>query len=459
MSSRLVAGEKPRGAARARGRPRRPYRLARGGTGQARPLRFVALVSVVFTPTAAGQSNASDLPQWHPLRADRVADERELPSTTMSEGFYTRLSRVHEMLDDDSTEEALELMDRIRPNRIGKYEAAQLHQTYGFVYLQLGRDDEALDAFQKCLELDALPTHQQQGIVYSVAGLHAGNERYEESNAALLRWFRYESDPMAEAYVFMGANFARRELMPEALPYVVRANQLAEQPNENWRDLQLAIHVRLDQLAEAINLLKDNIGIWPEKLRNYVVLSGLYTQTRQDEGALAALLIPWQRGMLVVEADILNLVRLNLFLENPARAGMILSEAMERGHVEESSENFKLLLNSWTMARETDRAVDTIDKLARLADDGEIHYRKAMLLNETGEWEGVVESCRLAMEKGGLEKPGEVWLLQGVALAELGRFDQAIAAFESAMQSGSDNVRRNASTWIGYVEERSPGSS
>ena len=416
-------------------------------------------MSVVLTPAAAGQSNAIDLPQWHPLRADRVADERELPSTTMSEGFYTRLSRVHELLDADSPEEALELMDRIRPDRIGKYEAAQLYQTYGFVYSQLGRENEALDAFQKCMELDSLPTHQQQGIVYSVAGFHAGNERYDESNTALMRWFRYEPDPIAEAYIFVGANFAQREMMREALPYVVRANQLAEQPSENWRELQLAIHVRLGQFADAINLLKGNIGIWPDKVRNYVVLSGLYTETGQDEGALAALLIPWQRGVLVVEADILNLVRLNLFLENPARAGTILSEAMERGHVEESSKNLRLLLNSWTMARETDRAVDAIDKLARLADDGEVYHRKALLLNESGEWEGVVESCRLAMEKGGLEEPGEVWLLQGVALAELGRFDQAIAAFENAKRSGSDNVRRNASTWIGYVEERSPGSS
>ena len=220
----------------------------------------------------------------------------------MSEGFYTRLSRVHELLDADSPEEALELMDRIRPDRIGKYEAAQLYQTYGFVYSQLGREDEALDAFRKCMELDALPTHQQQSIVYSVAGFHAGNERYDESNTALMRWFRYEPDPIAEAYIFMGANFAQREMMREALPYVIRANQLAEQPSENWRDLQLAIHVRLGQLADAIDLLKDNIGIWPDRVRNYVVLSGLYTETGQDEGALAALLIPWQRGALVVEA-------------------------------------------------------------------------------------------------------------------------------------------------------------
>lgn len=421
--------------------------------------RLAALVSALLAPLAAGQSEIDDLPSWHPLRADRVADVRKPPLPTMSESFYSRLSRAHTLLDEDDPAAALESMNRIRPRGLGGYESAQLYQTYGFVYLELDREDEALDAFQKCLELDALPTHQQQGIVYTVAGLHADNERYEESNETLLRWFRHESDPIADAYVFMGANFARRDMMAEALPYVVHANRIAEEPSENWRNLQLAVHVRLGQLAEAIELLKDNIGIWPETLRNYVALSGLLAQTGQDEAALAALSIPWQRGMLEAKADILNLVRLNLSVESPARAAKILVEAMERGHVEENAENLRLLLDAWTMARENDRAVDTIDSLARLADDGEIYHRKALLQNETGEWEGVVESCRLALDKGGLARPGEVWLLQGVALAELGHLGEAIDAFENAKRTGNDDVRRNANAWISYVEERNPGSS
>ena len=417
---------------------------------------FVAVASAMLAPFAAAESTG-DLPQWHPLRSDRVADVRDAPPPTMSESFYNRLSRAHALLDEDSPGEALTLLDRVRPDRIGRYEAAQLYQTYGYIYSRLAREDDAFEAFGKSLELDALPTHQQQGIRYSVAGYHAGNERYQESNVALLRWFRYEPDPSAEAYVVMGANFAQREMMAEALPYVLRANRLAEQPSQNWRNLQLAIHVELGQFADAIELLKDNIGIWPDNVRNYTALSSLYAETGDDAGALASLSIPWRRGILLAQEDILNLVRLNLFLENPARAATVLSEAMERGHVDENPRNLRFLLNAWMMARENDRAIATIDKLARLADDGEVYRRKALLLNETGEWEGVVESCRLALAKGGLGNPGEVWLLQGVALAELGRFGKAIDAFENARRSGKDSVRRDANAWIGYVEERSRG--
>ena len=417
------------------------------------------LASALLAPGALAQQDHSDLPQWHPLRPDRVAAEREEPSASMSETFYRRLARTHELLDEDNLTEALELMDRIRPDRIAEYEAAQLYQTYGFVYSQLEREEEAFAAFEKCLELDALPTFVQQGIVYSVAGYYAGQERFAESNNTLLRWFEHQAEPIADAYILMGANFAQREMMREALPYVVRANQLAKKPNENWRNLQLAIHAELNQFPEAIDLLKNNIGIWPDNLRYYLVLSSFYMETNNDAGALASLTIPWYRGLLDKEVDIISLVRLNLFLENPARAGEVLSEAMEMGYVEENSENLRILLNSWTMAREMDRAVEAIDKLAQISEDGEYYHRKAMLLNETGDWEGVVESCRLAVEKGGLERPGEVWVLQGVALAELGRFGEAIEAFENAKRVGSDNIRRNSNAWINYVKDRSGQSS
>ena len=420
---------------------------------------LIGLLAAALLAPAAGAQGSGSLPSWHPLRVDRVADEREEPASSMSEGFYRRLARAHELLDEDNLNEALGVMDRIRPDRLSAYEGAQLYQTYGFVYSQLEREEEAFEAFGKCLELDALPTPVQQGIVYSMAGYYAGQERFGESNETLLRWFQYQAEPIPDAYVLMGANFAQREMMREALPYVARANQLVEEPNENWRNLQLAIHVELGQFPEAIDLLKENIGIWPENLRFYVLLSSLYMQTENDAGALAALTIPWHRGLLVEEADILNLTRLNLFLDNPARAGTVLEEAMTRGHVEETPENLRVLLNSWTLAREMDRAVGAIDKLAQLSEDGEYYQRKAMLLNETGDWEGVVESCRLALEKGGLERPGDVWVLQGVALAELRRFGEAVAAFESAKRNGGDSVRRNANAWIGYVRDRTGETS
>lgn len=426
-------------------------------------LRFftrLLLLTYAFSAfVATAQSEDDGLPTWHPLRTDRVAEVRKTPPSNMSESFYNRLSRAHQLLDEGNPDEALTLLSRIRPDRSVTYEAAQLHQTYGFIYTQLNREDEAFEAFEKTLELDALPTHQHQAIAYSVAGYYAGNEQYEKSSQALLDWFRYEPSPQAEAYAVMAANYAQKGMMQEALPYVLVANRLAEQPNRNWRNLQLAVHIALSQFEDAIALLKENVGIWPNDVQTYVTLSMLYTETGEELSALAALSIPWQKGILVAQENILDLVRLNLYLNNPERGGVILSEAMQQGYVEENTKNLKLLLNTWMFAKEHNRAIETIDKLAELAEDGEVYRQKALLLNESGDWEGVVESCRQALEKGGLENPGDVWLLRGVALAELRLFDEALDAFENAKSAGDERVERDANAWIGYVEERNQGSS
>ena len=421
--------------------------------------RLVLLTYAFSASAAIAQSENDGLPTWHPLRTDRVAEVRKTPPSNMSESFYNRLSRAHQLLDEDNPGEALTLLSRIRPDRSVTYEAAQLHQTYGFIYTQLNLEDEAFEAFEKTLELNALPTHQHQAIAYSVAGYYAGKEQYEKSNQALLDWFRYEPNPQAEAYAVMGANYAQLDMMREALPYVSTANRLVEQPNQNWRNLQLAVHIALGQFEDAIVLLKANVGIWPNDVQTYVTLSMLYTETGEELSALAALSIPWQKGILVAQENILDLVRLNVYLNNPERGGIILSEAMQQGYVEENTKNLKLLLNTWMFAKEHKRAIETIDKLAELAEDGEVYRQKALLLNESGDWEGVVVSCRQALEKGDLESPGDVWLLQGVALTELKLFDKALDAFENAMQVGDESIQRDANAWIGYVEERDRESS
>ena len=417
------------------------------------------LIAVLLTPCAFAQNENGGLPQWHPLRSDRVAEERKLPPTTMSESFFVRISRVHRLLEERNLDEALVLLDRVNPKRVSRYEAAQLHHTYGVVYSQLERVSDAFEEFRKSWELDLLPTHQQQSLTYSLAGFYANTERYSESNQTLLRWFQFEQNPHAESYAVMGQNFARQQLMQEALPYVLTANRLAEQPNRNWRKLQLAIHVELKQFIDAIDLLKDNIGVWPRDVDNYVVLSRLYVETGEDVSALAALEIPWQRGILQKRQDILNLVRLNLYHENPARAAQVLSEAIQQDYVEENIRNLRLLNSAWMLAREHDLAIATLDKLAQLAEDGEVYWQKAMLQNENGNWTGVVDSCRSALAYGDLENRGEIWLLKGIALAELDLFSEAIDALQNANQSDNDNIRRSANAWIDYIKERNQESS
>ena len=402
---------------------------------------------------AAGSESGEPWPAWHPLREARKVEPREESSTTMSESVYRQLSQAHELLGDGKLDAAIASLQRVGTRNLRPYELAQVQQAFGFVYAQQGRDDEALAAFEQCIELDALPTFVQQGIVYSVASYYAGQERYAESNAAAMRWFRHEADPGADAYMLVGVNHVQQGEMLEGLPYVRRANRLAT-PRAAWMQVELAILVESDRLDEAIAVAEEIVGLWPNEVRYYETLSGLLMQTGDDDRALAALTVPWLRGLLVQEAPILKLVRLNLHLHNPARGAEVLAAAMEAGRVRPTFENLELLMHAWAAAKEARRAAAMTDRLAVLARNGEYHLRKALLLNESGDWRGAADAAADALAKGGLERPGEAWVLRGTALAELERPGEAVEAFENAKREGSQATRRAAAAWIVYMEDR-----
>ena len=418
---------------------------------------LLALTTGVALAASGTEPPQADWPDWHPLREDRAAQIREEPSTSMSPRSYEQLSRVHEQLGEGKLDEALASLKRLGTRGLNKYELAQAHQAYGFIYSQQGREEEAFAAFEQCIALDALPSFVQQGIIYSVASYYASQERYGESTDMLMRWFRHEADPAADAYMLAGVNQVQSGNLLAGLPYVQRANALASPPRESWKQAELAILFETKRYLQAIALLEGMLGLWPDRVRYYETLSGLLMETGQESRALSALAIPWLRGLLTEQRQLLALARLNLYLNNPERGAEVLHGAIEAGYVQPSQENLELLLNAHSAARETGRALEVIERLAQQAEDGEYHLRKALLLNETGNWEGVADAAGKALDKGGLERPGEAWILRGVALAELERYVEALEAFASARNKGRESARRNAESWMAYVRDRTGG--
>ena len=114
----------------------------------------------------------------------------------------------------------------------------------------------------------------------------------------------------------------------------------------------------------------------------------------------------------------------------------------------------KLLLGAWTAAREFDQAIEVINVLAPMINDGDLYIQKAMLLNEKGDWEGIKLAASQALNTGNLAKPGDIYILMGMAQTELEEYIQAINSFEKAVELGTDGNKRNAEAWIEYVTDR-----
>lgn len=387
------------------------------------------------------------------LNDNREIKKHKEATQAMTERVYKRLGNIHEMMGEERYQDALEDVEKLARVPLNDHEKALVEQTFGFLYVQMDRYQEALQRFEKSLSYNALPGAATQGMLYSLAGLYASEARHLEAIATMRRWFQYEADPKAEAYMVIASSFSELERYDDALPYVKKAISKADKPNEDWYMLELAIHIEKNRYADAAAVLRRMLLIWPQKPKYWELLASIYIEMGEDKNALNAMMIAYRNGMVTQSDKLLSLVQLNMLLEIPYTAGVILETEMSKGTVDKTRQNLDMLLVAWTDARAYDKAIGVIEQLAELTGDGDYHLRKARIYNEQGNWEGVTSSVAAALELG-VDEPALAHMLAGMAYIELENFAESERAFKAVQASGNAKQRDNAAEWLSFLNEK-----
>ncbi|MEM6639287.1 MAG: tetratricopeptide repeat protein [Pseudomonadota bacterium] len=391
-----------------------------------------------------------------PLAAAQDEDKEKEKNTVMSERAYKRLSQAHEALGENRFADTIELLRQMEEKlRLSDYEKALVLQTYGFVYAQQEKYDQALEYFERCVALDALPLKAQQGMLYSLAGLYANNQQWLKAVETIEKWLVAEPDPPPEAYILIASSYAELKRYRDSLPWIEKAIAATDDPKESWYQLMIAMYFELKEFSNAARTARTMISIWPDKKTNWEMLQGAYQELGDDHAAMSALELGYRRGVLADEPNIVNLARMKMYLDVPVEAGEIMSREMQAGRVQRTTKHLELLLAAWEQAREFEKAVVIIDELASAAPTGKLYARKAQLYSERNRWDDVVSSADQALDRGGLtnKEEGTVLLLKGVALMEMDRNNEAEATFTRVSRLGG-RAAKQASSWIQYLKDQ-----
>lgn len=429
------------------------------------------LLSLAITPLLLGGVVMFASASVNAQELSCPTEERKPVATAMDERTFRRLTIVHELLGNSEYTEALSRLQALAAKgNFTPYEESQIEQAHGFILIGQGGDANyraATPHFERAIELDALPDQAQKGMMYSLASLYMqrasepGNDvYYQKTIDMMLRWLCIEKNPKGDALILIASAYAQQEKYKQALPWVQRAiASQPEKPVESWYQLELAIYYEERNFSEAAKVLKKVVAHWPSKARYWEMLSGAYQELRQDDKALATMMLAYQAGLIDKEDRLLNVARMNLFLDNPVVAGNILQTGMNNGTIQESTKNLELMLGAWTAAREFEKAIAVIDKLAPRSDTGDYYFQRAQLFMEKAGWAEVVESANNAIDKG-LDEVCEAHLMVGVASAELDRFDAADQALKMASRTScKKSVRDQARGWQSYVQDRRQAAS
>lgn len=416
------------------------------GKLQGRRARLLAACAAVLVACSAAPCAAQD--------AAAEARQRSEPGSMMGEHVFRRFETITGLYGDGRYEEALDMVQSFLRAELNDYERAMGEQLLGYSLIAMDRLAEAVPRFERALELDALPNNAHFSLMRSLAQLYAAQEQWQKSIDLMTQYLDYQPEASAEDRIVLGQAHVQLGRHREALPWVRGAIARAgDEARESWYQLELAVHFELQDHPAALRVLKQLVARWPDRLRYWEMMAGVHQALGQDKEALAALMAAYNGGLIQDQAKLLNLVRMSLYVDLPYQAGRMLEQAMADGRIDADRANLELLLQAWTAARELELAVAVIDRLAPLTKDGELFVRKARLMMDQNQWQSTLEAARQALELGDIDRPGQAWLMIGIALMELDQLRESRQAFQRAQEFDADS-RRQAREWQRFVEDK-----
>ncbi len=369
---------------------------------------------------------------------------------TLREGTYRRLVAAQELMEKGKLAEAEKRLKSLRASvaRHG-YERAVVEQTWGYLQAARERYGQAIEAFRRALAGGELPEDVALELRYNIAQLEAAREHWQAAARAYEAWLADARSPSAGSYAFGAQVYSQLGRYDKAVTAIRKAIAKADHPRENWYQLLAALHYRRHDLESMARVLERMVTLWPKRARYWKQLASTHYLLGHRRRALAVMALAYRQGFLQREPELLNLVNLYLQEKIPWKAARVLEREMAAGRIRRSGRNLERLGEIWMQARERKEALAGLEAAARTRKSGPLHLRLARLYYDREQWRKVIQHARKARSLGGLDNPGDAWLLEGMAQHELGRDEPARRAFVQAERYSASAA--SARQWLAYL--------
>lgn len=371
----------------------------------------------------------------------------------MNERTLNAINQIQESIDAKNYTVALASLQDLRQRRLSAYETAHVHNLEGFVHYQQDDLARAQKSYEEALAQKQLPDSMIASLRLTLGRLGILQEQWQMAvdNLKALLAMENQNEPtnrilLANAYVGQGQHKLALVELTQAIAETRAKNQ---QPSENALSLLAAVHYDLGNLDAMREVTRELALVYPRE-QYFLNLAALFGQSGDQKRQLALVESLLQDGRLTQEQQIKMAASLYLALDLPYKAARLLDSAMSAGGVAEDESTLELLSQAWLSAAEPDRAIPPLERAAKLAGDGELYLSLARLHLDEYRFAEAAAAAQAAIDKGGVRQEGGAWLLYGMALARMNRWDKAAEVLARA--ADYDYTQRYAQQWLAYVE-------
>ena len=412
---------------------------------------FLACVwSVLFAAVSFGDDvGGGDIPVSE-VDLEELAKDREEKAKKYGVKPRTKkkITSAIEALEEERFTDAQEILEGLSYRRMNPYERAVAYRISAYVAFNAGDHEGAVEAFGKVLEQEVLPLDDEASIRFNIVQLRSSMGKWEEVIAGLEDWFKYEEDPNPLAYYLMAIAYFQLDRPAEALEPARQAVERSPDPREGWLQLLAALYVQKEDYDGATPVLEQLVVRYPKK-QYWVQLALIYGAQGNYEGSLAIQQLAHAQGYLTEGRELSRLGRSYLYHSLPQPAAEVLSQGLEGGQIEVEADVLEMLANAYIAAREYDAAIAPLQQAASISEDGKLYVRLSQVHIQREEWGECANLLDKALEKGGLEDPGNAQLLLGICLYSDGRVLPAQRWFERAQ--GHDTTQVQATAWLQHI--------
>ena len=191
---------------------------------------------------------------------------------------------------------------------------------------------------------------------------------------------------------------------------------------------------------------------WPGEAANWRSYASLLARTGCERDAFEINRIMYLNGMLESSDSIVRLAQYYSYYEYPYAGAGLLERELNAGRVDPTDDNFRLLANMWRQAREWERALPVLRRVATLTGAGRDYEVLGEALYQAGAYADAETMFVQALDRGGLPRPGDTWTLVGNARMDQDHLEDAATAFEHALQW--EYSRARAQGWLDFIERK-----
>ena len=379
---------------------------------------------------------------------------REEPKAEVSERIFKDIEKMQDAYNEEGKEEeAIAIAERILANeRANDYDRGLALLIAGGAAANLGDDARAASYIERAIEGNALPNENHYNAMHTLGSVYFNSEQWDKAQAIFKRLIDETQTRDPEYHKLYGAAFYNADKFAESIEPLKKAVELdTEGSDSQAMQMLMGAYAELNRDAEALALAESMLAKNPDDKRMLLNVVTLYSNMDQIEKGVALLEGARQRGLITTADDYKRLYAVYFSIDREGDAAAVIEEGLAKNVLPQDGETYTNLAQAHYFSDNIPGAIAAAQKGAPLAADGKLYLFLAQVLNQEDRNAESIAAAKQALAKGGLDKPGEAWMVIARAEYYSDNIAGAKAAFREAAKDPS--TRSQAETELAKLSQ------